>query len=65
VGNLEFLEANKKGEIVVLPFVIDSEIKEKVARLLNTVCQKIHNLDFPDTSNYPQNMKGIKQFEED
>ncbi len=65
VGNLEFLEADINGEIVVLPFAIDEEIKERVRRLANVVCDKIHKFDFPDTSKYSQNYKGILEFEED
>lgn len=65
VGNLEFIEANKQGKIDILSFEIDQEIKKRVKRLANAVCQKIHNLDFPDTTRYSQNYKGVLQFEED
>ncbi len=65
VGNLEFLEANKKGGIDILPFEIDGEIKARLTRLIGVVWKKINNLDFPDTTNYPQSYKGILQFEED
>jgi hypothetical protein len=64
VANIEFLEA-VNGKVVVLPFEITQELKERVARLANIVYKKIQNLDFPDTSKYPQNYKGIIQFEND
>jgi phosphohistidine swiveling domain-containing protein len=64
-GNLEFVESNKKGVIVVLPLSIDEEIKERLKRLIAVVCEKIHKLDFPDTTQYPNTFKGILQFEED
>jgi hypothetical protein len=65
VGNLEFLEADRNGKIIILPLPITQEIKDRVKRLSNIVAQKIHNLDFPDISNYPKTMKGILQFEDD
>lgn len=69
VGNIEFVEAKEgwdgKKEIIILPFEIDQQIKDRVVKLANIVCAKIHKLDFPDTSHYPQNYKGILQFEED
>lgn len=64
-GNLEFLEADNNGKIIILPFLLDNEIKERVKRLANIVCAKIRNLDFPNTENYAQNIKGILEFEED
>jgi DNA helicase-2/ATP-dependent DNA helicase PcrA len=65
VANLEFVECDKNEKIQILPLAIDQEIKDRVVRLANVVCKKIHHLDFPDTSHYPQTMKGILQFEED
>lgn len=62
VGNIEFLE-NKNGKISIVPFVIDEEIKNRVKNLTNIVYKKIQDLDFPDTSNYPQTLKGVVEFE--
>ena len=65
VGNLEFLEANNKGEIDVLSFIIDEEIKSRLKLLIHAVWKKVNNLDFPDTSVYPETFEGILEFEED
>jgi hypothetical protein len=64
-GNIEFLEADKNNKIIILPFEITQELKDRVKKLANVVYRKIQNLDFPDSNNYPQNLKGILQFEED
>ncbi len=65
VGNIEFLEANNFGKIIILPLEITSELKNRVQKLTKIVYEKIQNLDFPDTSRYSQNIKGILEFEED
>ncbi len=65
VGNIEFLEEDRNQKINVVPLVIDEELLKKVEALANIVYLKIMDLDFPKVDHYPQNMKGILQFEED
>lgn len=69
VGVIEFLEANKKGNIITLEYDLAGNdgihLKHRVQKLANIVYKKILNLEFPNTDNYPQNIKGIIQFEND
>jgi DNA helicase-2/ATP-dependent DNA helicase PcrA len=65
VANLEFIEASPSEKIIVLPFLIDKETKDRVLKLASIVYSKILSLDFPDTSSYPQTLKGILAFEND
>jgi hypothetical protein len=65
VANLEFIEASPSEKIIVLPFLIDKETKDRVLKLASIVYSKILSLDFPDTSSYPQTLKGILAFEDD
>ena len=62
---LEFVEPNEKGNIVDLHIKFDPSEMKHLSKLIAVVWQKIKNLDFPDDSNYQNNMKGINQFEDD
>lgn len=68
-GVLEFVEEEADGKVHTLSLVFDDkDIKEELdrcKRLAIAVYNKIINLDFPDTSSYPQTYEGILQFEED
>lgn len=63
-GGIDFISA-LDGE----PFCLDLEIKsEDVARLrglIEIIFGKIMRLDFPNIEKYPQNFKGVQEFEED
>ena len=63
-SQIEFLE-NVDQKIITLPKHFNKEELERLEKLIQIVYQKIQNLDFPDTSNYSEDLKGIKQFEED
>lgn len=63
-GVLEFLEP-VNGEIKELALSIGDEDVERLTKLIGIVYQKILNLDFPDTTNYPQDVSGISAFEDD
>ncbi len=65
-GGLEFIEAANDGTLVnnlVLHF--DTLELERYIKLIGSVWRHIMNLDFPDVSHYPQNFKGVQQFEQD
>lgn len=68
-GVLEFVEEEIDGKIHTLPLSFDDKgIKEELEqfkKLAVAVYHKIINLDFPETSKYPQTYEGILQFEED
>jgi DNA helicase-2/ATP-dependent DNA helicase PcrA len=68
-GTLEFVEEDVDGKTKTLSLSFDAkEIKEElhdVKRLLSVVYEKIMNLDFPDTSTYPQTIDGVLAFEKD
>lgn len=63
-GKLVFVEPTSAGDISELSLSFDSEKIERLKRLIVVVYNKIMNLDFPDTSMYPQNLEGIRAFEE-
>lgn len=63
-GILEFLEP-KNGKIFELPYHITDEDVTRTKNLIKIVFTKIKNLDFPDTSGYSPDLKGIIDFEED
>ncbi len=65
-GALEFVEANDQGKLVDnLTLEFDDEELAHFTKLVGAVWQHIMDLNFPDTSAYPQNLKGIQLFEQD
>ncbi|MDQ5962739.1 MAG: ATP-dependent helicase UvrD/PcrA [Patescibacteria group bacterium] len=68
-GTLEFVEEDVDEKTMTLSLLFDTkEMKEELEQfkqLLSVVYEKIMNLDFPDTSSYPQNLDGILAFEKD
>ena len=62
-GHLEFLEP-KNGKIIDLSLLIEDKEVERTIRLIEVVYNKIMNLDFPDVSEYSQDLKGTLAFEE-
>jgi DNA helicase II / ATP-dependent DNA helicase PcrA len=64
-GKIEFIEADANGKLHTIEIEIDEELKDRVRKLANVVYNKIMNLDFPDTSQYKESLKGILDFEED
>jgi DNA helicase-2/ATP-dependent DNA helicase PcrA len=63
-GYLEFLEP-KNNKIVDLYLDLKNEDIERLKNVIVNVYKKIINLDFPDVSEYEDNIKGIEKFEED
>lgn len=63
-GVLEFVEP-KNGELVDLPLNISADEVARTSELIKIVYQKIRNLDFPDSTEYSKNLKGIIAFEDD
>jgi DNA helicase-2/ATP-dependent DNA helicase PcrA len=63
-GVLDYIEP-KNDEIIDLPMTMSEEKVDRLKNLTSIVYKKIINLDFPDTSKYSQDLKGIVQFEED
>jgi DNA helicase-2/ATP-dependent DNA helicase PcrA len=73
-GYIEFLEADKKGNINILELKLDDNLIDRVSRLANAVYKKVIDLDFPDTSKYrikddgserDVRLKDILEFEEE
>lgn len=59
-----YLKAENDKQLVQ-SYQVTKEDVEHLKKLINAVWHKIQNLDFPDTSNYEQNLQGIIQFEND
>lgn len=65
-GALEFIEPNEQGKMIDnLEMSFDPEELARFERLVGAVWARIMKLDFPDISGYPQNLKGVQQFEQD
>jgi DNA helicase II / ATP-dependent DNA helicase PcrA len=65
-GKLEFLEdAEDSGNVLLNLELTGDEKIEKLNKLINIVWNKIMNLDFPDVSDYPKDIKGIYMFIDD
>jgi hypothetical protein len=63
-GSLEFLEPDKQGRIHELVADITDEETARTKALIEAVYKKIIALDLPDISKYPQDINGIRQFED-
>jgi DNA helicase-2/ATP-dependent DNA helicase PcrA len=65
-GSLEFIEPGEQGRLVDnLELAFESEELSRFTQLIGAVWQHIMRLDFPDVSRYPQNLRGVQQFEQD
>lgn len=64
-GALEFLEPSQEGKIILLETGFNHSEMVDFARLVQIVSNKIHTLDFPDTSSYDPSFKGTLAFVED
>lgn len=65
-GRLEFVEPDRKSNrIQHLDLDFNLEELNQTKKLLEAMWQNVKNLDFPDISNYPKTLTGVKQFEQD
>jgi DNA helicase II / ATP-dependent DNA helicase PcrA len=64
-GALSFVEPTRDGEIIQLDMAYDSAELERFKKLIIAIWRRIQALDFPDTSHYEPNYKGILAFEDD
>ena len=62
---IQFVEPTKAGEIHALPLVSTEEDLERLSSLIQAVWKMIMNGEFPDTSSYSEDSKGILAFEND
>lgn len=65
-GELAFIEANDQDKLVP-PLKVTFEEKEisEFVQLIQAVWQHVMDLNFPDVSEYPTDIKGVLRFEED
>lgn len=65
-GIIDFVEANEQGALAtaLVAEPTSAEMEEFIS-LIAAVWKHIMNLDFPNTNDYSQNLKGLLQFEKD
>ena len=62
-ARLEFIEPDDDGHIVEPLYInFDQNEEQELKQLISVVWTAIQTLQFPDTSEYPQSLAGIKQF---
>jgi len=63
-GQMIYVEAERAADLIRSYVPEPAEI-ERLAKLVEAVCQRIATLDFPDISHYSPDIKGISDFEND
>ena len=63
-ARLEFVEPDKNGDVHTLELQIKPEELERTQLLLQAMWQCIQRLEFPNVSNYSEDLKGIIAFED-
>lgn len=63
-GQMLYVEAEDPKQLI-LELEPDQQALDRLQRLIEVVWRHITQLDFPDTSQYPQTMAGIRAFEDD
>lgn len=64
-GRIAFVQPTKSGSITILDMEFESEELERTKVLVKSVWERIMSLNLPDTSSYPDTLKGILAFEQD
>lgn len=64
-GRIEFIEADDKGKVHALELVFDDDSITDTKKLIVSLWEHVHDLNFPDVSSYPLSLGGVKQFEKD
>lgn len=62
---LEFVEPDELGDITELHASFNEEDEQRLKQLIQAVWKHVSELDFPDTTNYSADLKGIEAFEND
>lgn len=63
-GVLEFIKPHEETVWLLSSTITDEDV-QRLQRLIQVVWGRIQALDFPDTSHYPKDITGIRQFEAD
>ncbi|MEI6751018.1 MAG: ATP-dependent DNA helicase [Candidatus Saccharibacteria bacterium] len=64
-GIIEYVEPDENNEIQKLRMTFDDETVNTTKQLIRKVWEHIQALNFPDTSNYSKNSKGVLEFVDD
>lgn len=64
-GKIQFVEPDEDGNLPELEFMPNQTELDRLQKLITVIWQHVMELNFPDTSSYSLDLKGIKQFEED
>ncbi|MEO8691581.1 MAG: ATP-dependent DNA helicase [Candidatus Saccharimonas sp.] len=63
-GILQFVEPDRSGEIYALEQTFRTDELERFSKLIQAVWRCVINLDFPDTSEFSADYKGVLAFED-
>jgi ATP-dependent exoDNAse (exonuclease V) beta subunit len=64
-GRLEFIEPDDQGKVHALELTFADEEMARARGLVEALWRHVHDLNFPDTTEYPATVPGMKQFEQD
>lgn len=64
-GKLQFVEPDEDGNLATLEYVPARQDLDRLQQLITVIWQHIQDLNFPDTTHYSLDIKGVKQFEQD
>ena len=63
-GVIEFVKP-ERNNLIKLPLSIQNEDTNRLKKLIQIIYNKIQDLDFPNIESYSEDIKGIKEFEDD
>jgi RecB family exonuclease len=64
-GRLEFIEPDENGKVHALEIAFEPKETNETIQLMQSIWNHVHELNFPDISNYQLSLSGMKDFVRD